>query len=366
LEIAAMQEARFYDRLEQSRVQCRLCPHDCVIAESGRGVCAVRYNSDGRLYSLVADRVIARTLDPIEKKPLFHFYPGSTAYSVAALGCNLRCNFCQNWEISQWPREALPSRVGSQRDALGDGICPDVARLTDRIPGEEVTPAQIVRAARNAGARTIAYTFTEPTIYYELAYAIACEAREAGLFNAFITNGYINETPQRELCRVIDAANVDLKFFREESYRHFSRVKMAPVLDAIRRYHALGVWLEITTLVIPGVNDSDEELRGIAGFIASLSPDIPWHVSRFHADYELQQVPPTPIARLQRAVEIGRDAGLRYVYTGNLPGDGGEHTQCYRCGKRLVQRHGFHLLANHVRHGDCPDCAASIAGVGMG
>ncbi len=195
-----MKEARFYDRLDNKRVQCRLCPHDCIIPDAGRGVCAVRYNSGGTLFTLVADRVISRNLDPIEKKPLFHFYPGSTAYSIATVGCNLRCTFCQNWEISQWPRERLPSHLDpgvGQPEA--SPFCPQLARLGDRVPGEPVTPAQIVQAAKDSGARAIAYTYTEPTIFYELAHETACLAREAGLANAFITNGYINDAPQRNL-----------------------------------------------------------------------------------------------------------------------------------------------------------------------
>ncbi|EXJ14547.1 radical SAM protein [Imhoffiella purpurea] len=357
-----MQEARFFDRLDKNRVHCGLCPHDCVIPEGGRGVCAVRYNSGGKLYSLVTDRVITRNLDPIEKKPLFHFHPGSSAYSISAVGCNLLCNFCQNWEISQWPREHLPSHVPGAGD---DVICPRIDLLGDCIPGERVTPDQIVQAALDSGASTIAYTYTEPTIFYELACATARKAGEAGLANAFITNGYISEAPQCEVGPLLDAANVDLKFFSDESYRNLSRVRLAPVLDAIGRYHEMGIWLEITTLVIPGVNDSDAELGQIAGFIRSLSPDIPWHVSRFRAAYNYRGAQPTPVATLERAVEIGKEAGLRYVYTGNLPGDGGEHTYCHQCGARLIQRYGFQVLSNRIRGGCCPDCGSRVAGVGM-
>lgn len=363
-----MKEARFYDRLDDKRVQCRLCPHDCLIPNGGRGVCAVRYNSQGALFTLVADRIVSRGLDPIEKKPLFHFYPGSTAYSIATVGCSLRCEFCQNWEISQWPRERLPKHL--EPDAVASvqepPLCPQLARLGDRVPGEPVTPAQIVRAAQASGARSIAYTYTEPTIFYELAYETACLARETGLANLFVTNGYINEAPQRELAGVLDAANVDLKFFRDETYRHLSRVKLQPVLDAIGRYHALGVWIEVTTLVIPAVNDSDAELRDIARFIHSVSPDIPWHVSRFYGAYHMTDVAPTPATTLRRAAGIGLEVGLRYVYIGNLPGDGGEDTHCPGCGARLIRRHGFQLLENRIGHGLCPDCGTPVAGVGLG
>ncbi|MGQ9831367.1 MAG: AmmeMemoRadiSam system radical SAM enzyme [Thermochromatium sp.] len=363
-----MKEARFYDQLDAERVQCRLCPHDCIIANGGRGVCAVRYNSRGTLFTLVADRLVSRHLDPIEKKPLFHCYPGSTTYSIATVGCNLRCTFCQNWEISQWPREHLPkhSKSDTPESAEGQPLCPQLVRLGERVAGEPVTPAQIVRAARASGARSIAYTYTEPTIFYELAYETACLAREAGLANVFVTNGYINAPPQHELACVLDAANVDLKFFRDESYRRLSRSRLQPVLDAIARYHALGVWIEVTTLVIPGVNDSDEELRGIARFIHSLSPDIPWHVSRFHGAYRMTDVMPTPPDTLRRAADIGREAGLRYVYVGNLPGDGDEDTQCPGCGARLIRRYGFYLLENRIQHGVCPECGTPVAGIGLG
>ncbi|MBK1721260.1 radical SAM protein [Thiocystis violacea] len=362
-----MKEARFYDRLENHRVQCRLCPHDCVIADGARGVCAVRYNAGGVLYTLVADRVISRHLDPIEKKPLFHFYPGSQSYSIATVGCNLRCDFCQNWEISQWPRERLPKHLDA--GPVGEGaepLCPRLADLDNTVPGEPVTPAQIVQGALASGARSIAYTYTEPTIFYELAYETACLAREAGLANVFITNGYINEAPQHELATVLDAANVDLKFFRQSSYSHLSRVKLRPVLDAIARYQALGVWLEVTTLIIPGVNDSDAELRDIARFIGSVSPEIPWHVSRFHGAYEMTRVASTPAETLRRAADIGEEAGLRYIYRGNLRGAGGEDTLCHQCGKRLIQRFGFQLVANEIRGGQCPACGTRVSGVGLG
>lgn len=359
-----MQEARFYQRLDNQRVHCGLCPHDCLIADGGRGVCAVRYNAGGVLYTLVAERVIAHHLDPIEKKPLFHFHPGSQAYSIATAGCNLRCDFCQNWEISQWPRDELPKRLETGQE--NEPLCPRLAELAEKIPGERISPAQIVAAACDSGARSIAYTYTEPTIFYELAYATACLAKEAGLANVFITNGYINEAPQRELAGVLDAANVDLKFFRQASYSHLSRVRLEPVLDAIGRYHALGVWLEVTTLVIPGVNDSDAELRDIAEFIASVSVDIPWHVSRFHGAYARGQAQPTPAQTLRRAAEIGAAAGLRYIYQGNLAGNGGENTYCHHCGMLLIERHAYQLIANAVRGGNCPACGTHLGGVGMG
>ncbi len=364
--MSALHEARFYEPLADRKVLCTLCPHDCRIPDGGRGVCAVRYNVGGKLYTLVYDKIVARNLEPIEKKPLFHFHPGSAAYSIATVGCCLRCAFCQNWQISQWPKEHLPKRIddrGMEQDA--EAICPRLANLETEIPGEPVTPAQIVQAALDSGARTIAYTFTEPTIFYELAVDTARLAKAQGLKNIFVTSGYINEAPQRELAGVLDAANVDLKFFREESYRRISRVKLQPILDAIRRYRELGVWVEVTTLVIPGVNDSDAELREIAEFVSSVSPEIPWHVSRFYPAHEMRDVPVTPVETLHRAAAIGKAAGLRYIYAGNVPGDGGENTYCHQCGTVLIERYGFFVLANRVRRGCCPDCGTPVAGVGM-
>jgi pyruvate formate lyase activating enzyme len=364
--MTTLHEARYYEPLPDDNVLCTLCPHDCRIPDGGRGVCAVRYNVGGKLYTLVYDRVVARNLEPIEKKPLFHFHPGSTAYSIATVGCCLRCAFCQNWQISQWPKEHLPKRIddgGNEHDA--EPICPRLATLGAEIPGEPVTPAQIVQAALDSGAHTIAYTFTEPTIFYELALDTARLAKAQGLKNVFVTSGYINEAPQRELAEVLDAANVDLKFFREESYRHISRVKLQPILDAIRRYLELGVWVEVTTLVIPGINDSDTELRQIADFLCALSPEIPWHVSRFYPAHEMRDLPVTPVATLKRAEAVGRAAGLRYIYAGNTPGEGGESTHCPGCGTLLIERYGFYVLNNRVRNGHCPECDCIIAGVEM-
>lgn len=362
-----LKEARYYEPLSGGRILCTLCPHDCRIGEGGRGACGVRYNYAGKLYTLVYDKVVARNVEPVEKKPLFHFHPGSLAYSIATVGCNLRCAFCQNWEISQWPKERLPKRLdadGGENDL--EPVCPQLADLEAGLPGEPVTPEQIVAAAVASGVRAIAYTFTEPTIFYELAYDTAVLARKQGLKNLFVTSGYISEAPLRELARVLDATNVDLKFFSERSYLRISRVRMQPILDAIRLYHKLGVWTEVTTLVIPGVNDSDAELQDIARFVCGLGPDVPWHVSQFYPAHHMADVPQTPLATLQRAAAIGRAAGLRYVYQGNLPGRGGENTVCHHCGAALIERYGFRLRSNHVRDGCCPHCGTPVAGVGMG
>jgi pyruvate formate lyase activating enzyme len=361
-----LHEARFYKTLSGGRVLCTLCPHDCRITEGGRGACGVRYNKDGVLYTLVYDRVVSRSVEPIEKKPLYHFYPGSSAYSIATVGCNLRCAFCQNWEISQWPKEHLPKRIAPNgKVETQEPICPQLVEMEQAIPGERVTPVGIVDAALAAGATSIAYTYTEPTIFYELAYDTAVLAREQGLKNVFVTSGYISEAPLRELATVLDAANVDLKFFKEESYRRISRVRMQPILEAIRLYHELGVWVEVTTLVIPGVNDSDDELKNIAEFVRSVGIEVPWHVSQFYPAHKMLDRPITPMETLRRAGDIGRTAGLRYVYEGNVPGEKGENTYCYNCDSLLIDRYGFYVRANRIRSGCCPDCGVSIDGIGM-
>lgn len=359
--MAAIHEARFWER-EKGRVICTLCPHDCKISDGGRGACAVRYAEGGKLWTLVYDKVAARHVEPVEKKPFFHFLPGALAYSIGTVGCNLGCAFCQNWDISQWPKEHLPKR-GDEAPAVI--ACSKLTTFEHGIPGEPMTPDEIVAGALASGARAIAYTYTEPTIFYELAYDTAVRARKMGLKNLFVTNGFISEAPLRQLATVLDAANVDLKFFREESYRKVSKCAMKPILDAIRLYKELGVWVEVTTLVVPGLNDSDEELRDIAEFVASVGRDVPWHVSQFYPAYKMLDRPRTPVATLRRAAEIGRAAGLRWVYEGNVPGERGECTTCWKCGALLIDRLGFRVRANRVRGKECPDCGADVDGVGM-
>jgi pyruvate formate lyase activating enzyme len=361
-----LHEARFYETLADGRVLCTLCPHDCHISPGARGACGVRYNHGGKLYTLVYDKVIVRESNPIEKKPLFHFHPGSFSYSISTVGCSFRCSFCQNWDIAQWPKTHLPKHFEDSPVETGEAICPQLQTLEQGIPGELVTPAGLVQDAIASGCDSMSYTFTEPTIFYELAYDTAALAKKSGLKNTFVSNGYINEAPQRELAKVLDAANIDLKFFKDDSYRHISRARLQPVLDAIRRYHELGVWLEVTTLIIPGVNDSDEELQQIAAFIKSVGAEIPWHVSRFYPAYKMQDVPATDLKTLRRARDIGLAAGLRYVYEGNVPGEGGENTYCYDCKALLIERYGFQVIANRIENDRCPECGAVIDGVGMG
>ncbi len=329
----------FQEAKEGGKVQCGLCSHRCLIAEGKRGICAVRENQDGVLYSLVYDAVIAQNVDPVEKKPLFHFLPGSLSYSISTPGCNFRCLHCQNADISQLPRD----HAGA-------------------IVGQVVPPAGMVNAARQRHCASISYTYTEPTIFFELAYDTAQLAVEAGLKNVFVTNGYTTPEALKTIRPVLHAANIDLKGFSEEFYRKVCGAKLQPVLDSIRLYKELGIWIEITTLVIPGHNDTDGELRKIAEFIKSVGEDIPWHVSRFHPTYKLIDQPITPASTLSRARQIGLDAGLRYVYEGNSPGEG-EETACPECRKTVIKRIGFRVMENRVKDGHCGYCSAKIDGV---
>lgn len=334
-----MKLALFQEPKEGGKVLCGLCSHRCLIAPGHRGICAVRENLDGTLFSLVYDRIIARNIDPIEKKPLFHFLPGSISFSIATPGCNFRCKHCQNADISQLPRD----RGGM-------------------VPGEPVSPAEIVEAALRHRCASISYTYTEPTIFFELAYDTAKLARKAGLKNVFVTNGYITPEALREISPFLDAANIDLKGFTDDFYKNVCGARLQPVLDSIRLYRELGIWLEITTLVIPGHNDSENELRQIAQFIRSVDEGVPWHVSRFHPTYKLIDQPVTPVKTLKHARRIGLEAGLRYVYEGNIPGEG-EETVCWSCEKQLVKRYGFSVEVNNVKDGKCGSCGAKIDGV---
>jgi pyruvate formate lyase activating enzyme len=336
-----LKEAMLYEKLPNGRVRCNLCAHHCLIADGKRGICQVRENQGGTLYTLVYGRTVIQHVDPVEKKPLLHFYPGSTAYSIATPGCNFRCRWCQNWDISQMPRER---------------------HLT---MGEKASPEQIVAAAQGAGSRSIAYTYTEPTIFFEYAYDTARLAHKAGLANIFVTNGYMTEEMLETFQLYLDAANVDLKAFRDETYRKYVGARLQPVLDSLRTMKRVGIWLEVTTLIIPGINDDPAELRDAAKFVTSeLGVDTPWHISRFFPAYKMTDVPAPLISTLQQAREIGLEAGLRYVYMGNVLG--GEDTSCHVCGRLLIRRSGFWILENHIQpDGRCPDCSTPVAGVGM-
>ena len=334
-----MHEAALYERLDDGRVRCALCAHRCLVPEAGRGHCGVRENRGGTLYSLVYGRLVARQVDPIEKKPLFHFLPGSSAYSVATVGCNFTCKNCQNHSISQAPRDQ-------------DGL----------IVGEAVEPREIVEAAKRAGCQSIAYTYTEPTVFFEYALDTARIAREEGLRNVFVSNGYMTAEAIAAAVPFLDAINIDLKGITDAFYHEVAGANVAPVLDSIERFVAAGVWVEVTTLVIPTLNDGEEELRWTAEAIVGISPAIPWHISRFHPAFRLLDLPATPVGTLENARRIGREAGLRYVYLGNVPGEG-EDTRCPECHKIAVKRIGFLVRENRLADGLCPHCGAEVDGV---
>jgi len=329
-----MKEAMYYNKLEENKIKCKLCNHFCVISEGKRGICRVRENRRGKLYSLVYGYAAADNIDPIEKKPLFHFYPGSSSYSVSTVGCNFSCLHCQNWSISQ----------------VDSG----------EIFGREISPKKIVNNAIAGRCKSIAYTYTEPTVFYEYAYDIAKLAHKTGLKNIFVTNGYISRDALTEFSPYLDGANIDLKSMRNSFYKKICNAKLTPVLDNIKLYYNLDIWIEITTLIIPGYNDDSEELKKIAEFIRSIDADIPWHVTAFHPTYKLTNAPSTQVKTLRKAVEIGKKTGLNYVYQGNVIE--GENTYCPKCGKLLIERNIYRITENNIKNENCSFCGEHIEG----
>jgi pyruvate formate lyase activating enzyme len=319
-------------------VQCNLCPHRCVIAEGERGQCRVRENRGGRLFSMVYGNPCAVHVDPIEKKPFYHFLPSVPAFSLATAGCNLRCLYCQNWSISQ--------------------VTPEETQTVD------LPPEAVVRYAQEYDAPVIAYTYSEPTAFYEYMLATSALAREAGLRNVVISAGFISPEPLRELCALVDAIKIDLKGYDEEFYREVCGGELGPVLESIRTIYESGTHLEIVNLVVPTLNDDLAQLRALARWVArGLSPDVPLHFSRFHPQYKLTNLPPTPIETLERARDTALEEGVRFVYVGNIPGHPGNHTTCPACGETIVLRQGFAVREYHLRDGACAYCGAPIPGV---
>jgi pyruvate formate lyase activating enzyme len=334
-------EALLYEKLEDRRVRCILCSHRCVIAEGKRGICHVRENEGGILRSHVYGRLIAQHIDPIEKKPFYHFLPGSLSYSIATVGCNFRCRFCQNADIAQFPAD----RGGA-------------------ILGDSVKPKEIVKAAERAGCRSLSYTYTEPTIFFEFALETARLANSRGLRNVFVTNGYMTAEALDMIAPVLDAANVDLKAFNRKFYKDICGAKMEHVQATLRAMKSKGVFVEVTTLIVPGLNDDSEELKALATFlVGELGADTPWHINRFHPTYRLTDRPPTPVKTLQLAREIGLATGLKYVYTGNVPGDTGENTFCPACSEMVIERWGFQVQKLRLKEGRCVKCGERIEGV---
>jgi len=332
-----IKEAMLYEKTGGGAAHCRLCSHRCKILPGKFGICGVRQNLDGKLYTLVYGDVIASHSDPIEKKPIYHFLPGTSSYSLATIGCNFKCSFCQNWEISQLSKKS-----------------------TD-VSGSEIKPADIIKEAKSAGCKSISYTYTEPTIFFEYAHDIAKLAKKEGLYNNFVTNGYMTAEALEEIRPYLDIANVDLKGFSEGFYQKFCQARLEPVLESIRAMKTLGIWVEITTLIIPGQNDSEEDLKGAAEFIAGCGREIPWHLSRFHPDYKYLESAPTPVEALKKAKGIGEKAGLKYIYLGNVVE--GNNTYCYNCKSLLVKRMVFDTEENNIKNGKCWKCGVKIEGI---
>jgi len=328
--------------LPDGSVRCHVCAHRCLVRPGRVGICGVRENRDGRLYSTVYGDVVAAAIDPIEKKPLFHVAPGSLAYSIATAGCSFHCPFCQNWEIAQGPRLGLS------------------------LPSRHFSPERVVAEAIRTGCRAVAYTYVEPTVFLEYALDCAHLARDEGLLNLFVTNGY--QTPETIdlLAPVLDAANVDLKSFDDAVYRRICGARLEPVKEALVELRRRGVWLEVTTLLLPGVNDDADQLRALtAWLVAALGPDTPWHVSRFFPAHRWADRAPTSLASIREALEIGREAGLHHVYAGNAANLLAEDTRCAGCGALLVARHGYRIERHMTPDGTCPSCGRALAGIAL-
>jgi len=321
-------------------VTCRVCAHYCHLREGQRGICVVRQNIEGKLVSLVYGRLVAENIDPIEKKPLFHVLPGTLSYSISTLGCNFRCSHCQNASISQVDRKENIAVSGLQKK-----------------------PEEIVTAAVAGGCHSISYTYVEPTVFFEYVYDCCRLAVNQGVKNIFVSNGYMTREALKLLAPFLSAVNIDIKAFSDSFYKKVCGARLQPVLDSVQFLKELGVWLEVTTLVIPGLNDSDKELSAIASFLASLDKSIPWHVTGFYPAYNMMNVEPTSAVALNRARQIGLGEGLKYVYAGNRPGSTHEDTSCPVCHHQLISRYGFRVDNVSIQGGCCPECGEWIPGV---
>ena len=322
-------------------VCCDLCRFNCLIKQGDLGSCGVRKNIDGKLYSLNYDKVCAMADDPIEKKPLYHFHPGSMSLSISTPGCNFKCEFCQNWQISQIDECNL--------DSFGNAY----------------SPAMIVHAAQRQECKSISYTYTEPTVFYELCNDCGLLAREKGIFNVFVSNGYMSEKTINHMGKWLDAINVDIKSFDEEFYSKVCKSSLKQVLDSVEYIASnTNIWMELTTLIVPGKNDDMDSIKRLIEFIIEKAgPSTPWHISKFYPMYHMKNIQATPLDTLLNIREIAREAGLKYVYIGNVPQTGLGDTNCPNCGKVVVERQGYSIVSNVVLNGCCPDCATAIAGI---
>ncbi len=326
------------DEISGARVQCQVCTHQCLILPNKRGICGVRENQKGTLYSLVYGKAVALNIDPIEKKPFFHFLPGTKSVSVATVGCNFSCKNCQNWNISQSPK------------------------TSSEIAGQDIPPEKIVKYALENKTPSISYTYTEPTIFLEYALDTMKLAKKKGLKNTWVTNGFMSKKTLEMIVPYLDAANVDLKSFDDKFYREVCGAKLKPVLENLKQMKKMGIWVEVTTLVIPTLNDKEETFKKIASFIKNeLGTETPWHISQFSPEisWKLQYLSPTPVENIEMACQIGLDTGLKYVYSGNLPGLASEDTHCPKCKEKMINRTGYYVTQSH-KNGKCSNCGENL------
>jgi pyruvate formate lyase activating enzyme len=331
-------EARFYNKLENKKIQCKLCPRECIIDNLERGYCGVRENRDGVYYTLVHSQAVTYHVDPVEKKPLFHFMPGEEAFSFATVGCNVECKFCQNWQISQTRPEQTKNFY--------------------------IPPKSIAEQALKNNTKVIAYTYSEPVIFYEYMYDTIVKGNENGIKSVMISNGFINPEPLKKLCEIISGIKIDLKAFSETFYKKYVSAELKPVLNTLANIRKSRTWLEIVYLVIPTLNDSEKEFKEAAKWIKqNLGANVPLHFTRFYPQYKLLNLPPTPINTLNTAKQIADSEGLNYVYIGNVPGNSGENTYCPKCKNMLIERSGYYIKSNKIKNSHCSFCNNFIPGV---
>ena len=350
-----MKECILYKKLENNKVQCTACRQSCIIASDNTGICGVRQNKSGKLYLLVYGKAVSAHFDPVEKKPLYHFLPNTEIFSFGTVGCNFACDFCQNWDISQITKDLRSNLLREKKIAQMDV---EVSKF-----GYELPPKKIVDICVEENAKSIAYTYNEPTIFFEYLYDTSKLAVEKGIKNVLVTNGYESDEALNLLKPYISAMNIDLKSFNGDFYKKICKAKLPLVLETIKLAHKLGIWIEITTLIIPGKNDSDAELKQIADFIAGIDKNIPWHVTAFHPYYKMGNIPHTSYNALDNAYNIGKKSGLNYVYIGNIDGDERSNTYCPKCSSLLIKRNGYHIHIENFDNGKCLKCNEKIAGV---
>ena len=334
-----MKKAILYEKLKDNKVRCDACHHHCLISDKETGICGVRQNIDGELYLLVYGKAISVSIDPIEKKPLFHFLPGRKAFSLGTMGCNFACDFCQNWEISQIPKNL------------------DLIHT-----GEEWEPKKIVKYCKDNKIPIIAYTYNEPSVWVEYALDTMKLAKKDGIKNIWVSNGFMSEKSLNLIAPYLNAINIDLKSFSNNFYQKICKGQLNPVKENIKKIWKMGIWIEVTTLIIPGSNDSEKELKQIAKFLVKISKNIPWHISAFYPCYKMLDRPSTSEETLISAYEIGKKAGLKYVYTGNIPNSDHESTFCPKCNTLVIERWGMKVLENNLKNGKCPKCKTKIQG----